>query len=47
MELAAEIAGRGARPSGDGGSRLRQQPEDLLITGEGILKQDRIWADEI
>lgn len=44
-ELANESAGRGARPSGDGGSRPMQQLEDLTL--EGILLQNRIWADEI
>jgi hypothetical protein len=40
-ELTGERAGRGARPSGDGGSRPMQQFETLILVGD-ILKRDRI-----
>jgi len=45
-ELTDERAGRGARPSGDGGSPPIQQLEGFILV-EGILKRARKWADEI
>ena len=45
--LFGELAGRGARPSGEGGSPPMQQLVDFCLTDEGILNHDRISTNEI